>query len=151
MTQTYLEKIEPEKISQENDRPIAWHTLPEESVLQKLQTTPAGLSDQQVAERLTEFGPNTLPVKPPPTLPAVFLHQFLSPLIDILLVAGAVSSLLGEIKDAVFIFVVVLLNATIGTYQDIHADALESRPHIAAGIPLSDAFSFHRPGSHGDL
>jgi magnesium-transporting ATPase (P-type) len=133
MTQIYLEKI-----SQENGRPIAWQTLSEESVLQKLQTAPDGLSDEQVAERLAEFGPNTLPVKPPPTMLVVLLHQFLSPLIYILLVAGAVSSLLGEIKDAVFIFVVVLLNATIGTYQEWKAErsaaALQSLLKIYARV-----------------
>lgn len=137
MAVTYLREIEQDR-SDQDSRVMSWHALPEERVLEKLQTTPAGLSDQQVAERLAEFGPNTLPVKPPPTLPAVFLHQFLSPLIYILLVAGAVSSLLGEIKDAVFIFVVVLLNATIGTYQEWKAErsaaALQSLLKIYARV-----------------
>lgn len=131
------ERMQSDVLSQDNN----WHALPEEKILEKLQTTQDGLSDQQAARRLEEYGPNTLPVKPPPTLLAVLLHQFLSPLIYILLVAGVVSLLLGEIKDAVFIFIVVLLNAAIGTYQEWKAErsasALQSLLTINARVKRS--------------
>lgn len=47
---------------------IAWHAEPLEVVFRKLQSLPDGLSEEQVAERLREFGRNTLPAKEPPTL-----------------------------------------------------------------------------------
>ncbi|GAP09579.1 ATPase, P-type (transporting), HAD superfamily, subfamily IC [Bellilinea caldifistulae] len=101
---------------------IAWHAEPLEVVYRKLQSLPDGLSEEQVAERLREFGRNTLPTKEPPTLLQVFLHQFASPLIYILLIAGIVALLMQDYKDAVFIFAVILLNAVIGTIQEWRAE-----------------------------
>jgi len=101
---------------------IAWHAEPLEVVYRKLQSLPDGLSEEQVAERLREFGRNTLPTKEPPTLLQVFLHQFASPLIYILLIAGIVALLRQDYKDAVFIFAVILLNAVIGTIQEWRAE-----------------------------
>lgn len=122
----------------EQSSPPTWHTLQRETVLQRLQVTQDGLSDQQVTERQQEYGRNVLPVKPPPTLVELFLHQFFSPLIYILLAAGLVSLLLGDFKDAIFIFVVVLLNAGIGTYQEWKAEksaaALQSLLKIHARV-----------------
>lgn len=117
MTLAPLEKVEPQKGTRKNGRPMAWHTLTKENVLLKLQSRLNGLSDDQVDQRQQEFGPNILPGPQPPTLTVVFLHQFLDPVIDILLAAGGVSLLLGEIKEALFIFGAVVLNAGIGTYQ----------------------------------
>lgn len=97
---------------------IAWHAEPLEVVFRKLQSLPDGLSEEQVAERLREFGKNTLPAKEPPTFLQVFLHQFATPLIYILLIAGVVALLMQDYKDAVFIFAVILLNAVIGTVQE---------------------------------
>ncbi len=103
-------------------QPIPWHATPEEAVLVKLQTDLRGLSPVQVEERLREFGRNTLPERKPPTLFDIILHQFKSPLIYILLVAGVIALLTGDIKDAVFIVVVIVLNATIGTVQEYKAE-----------------------------
>lgn len=101
---------------------ISWHQLAEAEVLEKLQSDHQGLTEQQAAERLREFGPNRLPEKKPPGLILIFLHQFLSPLIYILLVAGGVSLLIGEFTDALFIFAVILLNAALGTFQEWKAE-----------------------------
>jgi len=101
---------------------IPWHATPEEKVLVKLQTDLRGLSPAQVEERLREFGRNTLPERKPPTLFDIILHQFKSPLIYILLIAGAIALLTGDIKDAVFILAVIVLNATIGTVQEYKAE-----------------------------
>ncbi len=101
---------------------ISWHLLAESEVLAKVQSDLHGLSEQQAAERLREFGPNSLPEKKPPGLVVIFLHQFLSPLIYILLAAGAISLLIGEFTDALFIFAVILLNALLGTFQEWKAE-----------------------------
>jgi magnesium-transporting ATPase (P-type) len=111
-----------------------WHTLPQETVLQRLQITGAGLSDQQVTKCQQEYGRNVLPVKAPPTLVELFLHQFFSPLIYILLAAGVVSVLLGDFKDAIFIFVVVLLNAYQEWKAEKSAAALQSLLKIQAQV-----------------
>lgn len=110
------------EFTQGGKKVIDWHAQPLEVVYRKLQSLPDGLSEEQVAERLREFGRNTLPAKEPPTLIQVFLHQFASPLIYILLIAGIVALLMQDYKDAVFIFAVILLNAVIGTIQEWRAE-----------------------------
>lgn len=104
------------------NQPIPWHAIAEDSVTRKLQSTLNGLAPQQVEERQLEFGRNALPERKPPTLFGIILHQFKSPLIYILLVAGAIALATGDVKDAVFILAVILLNATIGTVQEWRAE-----------------------------
>jgi calcium-translocating P-type ATPase len=100
----------------------AWHALSEPELLRKLETEPPGLTAEQVAERRREFGPNSLPTQAPPTFGVIFLRQFLSPLIYVLLAAGVVAALMGDASDAGFIFGVVLLNAGLGSFQEWKAE-----------------------------
>ncbi len=87
-------------------------------------TTPAviGLTSIEAEERLAELGPNTLPEPEPPSPLKVFLSQFRNPIIYILLLASALSFATGRIEDGLFILVVLLINASIGTYQEYSAD-----------------------------
>ena len=101
---------------------IPWHAIPDQEVQVKLQTGLGGLDAQQVEERLAEFGRNMLPEHKPPTLLEVILHQFKSPLIYILLIAAAIAVLTGDFKDAAFIMAVIVLNATIGAFQEYRAE-----------------------------
>lgn len=81
----------------------------------------AGLTTQQAQALLAEHGPNTLPETRPPSLAFVFFKQFLNPLIYILLLAAAVSLFLSDLKDAIFIGVVLLINGVIGAAQEYSA------------------------------
>lgn len=99
-----------------------WHALPLEAVLDAVQATGAGLTAAEAEARLRRDGPNLLPRKLPPTFAHVFVHQFQSPLIYILLAASLVSLGLQEWTDAGFIFGVLLINATIGTWQEWKAE-----------------------------
>ncbi|QQX89882.1 HAD-IC family P-type ATPase (plasmid) [Cupriavidus necator] len=83
---------------------------------------PPGLTTAQARARLAEVGRNVLPQSAPRSVVAVFLRQFLSPLIYILLAAAAVSLALGDLKDALFIGAVLLINGVIGTAQEHTAD-----------------------------
>lgn len=80
-----------------------------------------GLTNAEVRLRLNNYGPNTLPEARPLSFAAVFLRQFLSPLIYILVAAAAVAMLVGDVKDAGFIGVVLLLNGIIGAVQEYSA------------------------------
>ncbi len=101
---------------------IPWHSLAETEVSEKLETSSLGLTTLEAAVRQREFGRNTLPVGRQPTLVVIFLRQFLSPLIYILLAAGAVALALSDISDAVFIFGVVALDAVLGAAQEWKAE-----------------------------
>jgi magnesium-transporting ATPase (P-type) len=100
----------------------SWHALAADDVLQRLDSSTRGLAAEAVAARQAQYGRNELPTHRPPTLLAILLHQFLSPLIYILLAAAVVSVLLDDWVDAGFILVVVALNAGLGTFQEWRAE-----------------------------
>ncbi|HVA15504.1 MAG TPA: HAD-IC family P-type ATPase [Stellaceae bacterium] len=80
-----------------------------------------GLTTTEARSLLAEHGPNALPEARPPSFISVFFKQFLSPLIYILLAAAAVSLVIGDVKDALFIGVVLLINGVIGAVQEYSA------------------------------
>lgn len=81
-----------------------------------------GLTEQQVRDALERYGPNALPQPELPTVAAVFVRQFRSPLIYVLLIAALVSLGLGDLRDAAFIGLVLLINGAVGTAQEYSAD-----------------------------
>lgn len=97
--------------------------------------TAGGLTSDQAEAALQHFGPNRLPVVPPPTFLKVLALQFLSPLIYILMASAALSMVLSEITDALFIAVVLVINGIVGAIQEYSAgksaDALRAleQPH----------------------
>ncbi|MBP1846662.1 magnesium-transporting ATPase (P-type) [Rhizobium petrolearium] len=80
-----------------------------------------GLTSAEAVARLAEYGENLLPAPAAPSLIVIFLRQFRSPLIYILLLAAAVSLMVSEAEDAIFIGVVLLANGIIGTMQEYSA------------------------------
>ncbi|MBP1929096.1 magnesium-transporting ATPase (P-type) [Methanolinea mesophila] len=120
-----------------NER-ISWHSRPIEEVYERLCTGPSGLSEDEAEKRLEQYGPNVLPAKKPPGVLILFLRQFKSPLIYILLIAAVISYLLQDVKDAAFILLVVMLNAAIGLVQEWKAEQsahkLEKLLHITAQV-----------------
>lgn len=100
----------------------AWHALSHEATCARLQATTNGLSSGEAATRLAACGPNVIPHAAPPSPLRLFLRQFNSPLIYVLAAAAAVSLVGGEVKDAVFIGVVLIVNALIGAWQEWQAE-----------------------------
>jgi len=98
---------------------IFWYQLSKKEVVKTLKTnTESGLSKKEVLFRQKEFGKNKLPQKKPFSRLRIFLGQFQSPLIYILLIAGLISLIIKETTDAVVIFSVVLINSFIGYTQE---------------------------------
>ena len=77
--------------------PTDCHTRSEEDLCVHLKATRRGLSTQDVLAKQEAIGPNALSVKPPPTDLQIFVHQFLSSLISILLVTAGISLFIGEV------------------------------------------------------
>jgi len=99
-----------------------WHNLSAEDVLAKLGSAAAGLSAAEAAQRLAANGPNELKEGKRISPWRIFLGQFKSLIIWILIVAGVVSGVLGEVVDAIAILAIVVLNAVIGFYQEFNAE-----------------------------
>ncbi|MCC6464652.1 MAG: HAD-IC family P-type ATPase [Planctomycetes bacterium] len=98
------------------------HALDRAALLAALDTVEAGLSGAEAARRLSQFGPNELPRKKAAPFWLVYARQFLSPLVYILVGAAVLSVVLGDLTDAGFIGVVLLLNALIGGIQEFKAE-----------------------------
>lgn len=99
-----------------------WYQLSSQEALERVKSPKEGLSSREVQKRLEQYGKNKLPTKKAPSLFTLILRQFKSPLIYILLIAGIISLVIGSLEDAVFIFIVVLINAVVGTIQEFKAE-----------------------------
>ncbi|MBI2673685.1 MAG: HAD-IC family P-type ATPase [Candidatus Zambryskibacteria bacterium] len=97
---------------------IAWHTKPVSKVLEILKSSEHGLSSIEVKHRLEENGPNVLPESRPDNVALIFLRQFQSPLIYILLAAALAVFFIGEKTDGIVIITVLILNAVVGSIQE---------------------------------
>ena len=101
---------------------IKWHLLSVEEVMKNLGTSELGLSEREAKERLKKFGLNELKERKKVTPTKIFLRQFKSFLIVILLVAVIISFFLKEFVDAYAILAVLLMNAFLGFVQEYRAE-----------------------------
>jgi Ca2+-transporting ATPase len=93
----------------------------------------SGLSAKEAARRLAEYGPNELRVARMVSPWSVLLEQFKNVLILILLVAVALSAILGHATEAAVIAVIVLFAALLGFAQEYRAErTLEALRQMAA-------------------
>lgn len=106
-----------------------YYTQSVEESLLDLDCTAEGLTTAQVEKRQKHYGKNVIPETKKPSLLSIFLEQFKSPIIYILLIASIVSFAIKEFTDGGFILAVLFINAFIGTYQEYtaaqRADALK--------------------------
>ena len=80
-----------------------------------------GLTTAEVEKRLSKFGPNILPEKPPPSDISIFLSQLKNPLIYVLIFAGLATFFLKHFSDAVIIAMAVIINTILGFFQERRA------------------------------
>ena len=99
-----------------------WQSLPLPEVLNRLETTPLGLSYAAADAVRSGAGPNLLPDARRCTL-LIALSQLNSPRIHLLLIAAVVSAFTGELSDAAFVCVVLVVNTAIGTWQEGQAES----------------------------
>lgn len=85
----------------------------------------SGLSDAAVKNRLKKFGPNQLSVRSVSAL-QIFLRQFKSAFIYLILAALVVTLLLGETLDALMIFIFLTVNTTLGFFQEYRSERVAS-------------------------
>ncbi len=93
----------------------------------------SGLSSEQAEKLLLEKGENVLEEQGKKSIFAVFLGQFADLLVVILIAAAVISMLSGNVESTVVIFVVIILNAILGTVQYVKAEkSLDSLKELSA-------------------
>ncbi|WP_455217430.1 calcium-translocating P-type ATPase, PMCA-type [Kaarinaea lacus] len=128
-----------------NDNTIisAAFTFDAEVVAQKLGVDcDTGLNRQQVMAYQQRYGANRLPEMPPRKAWRVFISQFKSVLIMVLIGAAVLAALTANLKDAIIILTVVVINAFVGFYQEYRAEqsltALKKMLPIKANVRRED-------------
>ena len=95
--------------------------LPPDDVLARLGSSTDGLSSEDVAERLRQFGPNALGTHRVRAA-AVLLRQIRNPILILLLGAALVSGLTGGGTNALIIAVIVALSVGLGFFNEYRAE-----------------------------
>ncbi len=111
----------------------SWHNLDIPQVFVSLDSRREGLIQDEANQRLVRFGRNELAERKKISPWLIFLEQFKNFLIIILLVAVALSAFLGEVADAIVIFVIVIFAAGLSFIQEYRAEkAMEALKRMAA-------------------
>src|SRR3989344_3572011 len=95
-----------------------WHTKKIIEIFKLLYSSEHGLTKEEVEKRLKEHGLNKLPEAKADRLAVIFLRQFKSPLIYILLAAAFFVFAINEVVDGSIILFVLIFNAVVGTIQE---------------------------------
>lgn len=96
----------------------SWHSRSSTAVIEELRSSERGLSSAEATLRLKQYGRNKLPEARVDSVFVIFLRQFQSPLIYILVAASIVVFMIGEVVDGSIILAVLLFNAIVGTIQE---------------------------------
>ncbi|MCD6215202.1 MAG: HAD-IC family P-type ATPase, partial [Candidatus Desulfofervidus sp.] len=115
------------------DKEEQWHLLSPEEVLQRLRTTEAGLSSEEVEKRQQRYGKNEITTAGDRiSILKILIAQF-NALIIILLVATAISAAFGNMIDAAVIFGAVILCVALGFLFEFRSEkALRALKEMAA-------------------
>ena len=101
---------------------LHWYSLSKEDILAKLKTDENGLTTKEANKRLERDGKNTLPKKEKDSVWKIFFNEFKNPILILLLVAVIASFIGNEPIEAIAIILIVLVDVTMGTYQENKAN-----------------------------
>lgn len=96
-----------------------WHNISWQETVKILKTNQeTGLKEKEIKARQKKWGLNLLPKEEPLSQTKIFIEQFKSPLIYILVIAGAATLFFREFTDGIVIFGAVILNTFVGFLQE---------------------------------
>jgi P-type Mg2+ transporter len=101
-----------------NHNQTPFWSLPSPELLQQLQTTPQGLTGNEVRQRLLRYGSNRLKPEKKSDALTLLLAQFKSPIILILIFAAGLSLFLHDPIDATIILLIILVSGLLGFWQE---------------------------------
>lgn len=116
------------------DLDTAYHCETADTALEGMQSdAAAGLTSEEAAARLQEYGPNELRAAERTPAWRMFLGQFNDFMIWVLFAAVAISAIEGQVPEAVAILTILLLNGVLGFVQEYRAEqALEALKQMSA-------------------
>jgi Mg2+-importing ATPase len=129
----------------------AFWTQPLDALLRVLDTSPAGLSQDQAAARLRDYGPNVLRPRPQRAVVFEYLSRFSNPLVLVLLAASIGSALTGDAPSAAIIVVIVAISATLDFVQEHRAGRAAERLRQTVAVHVSvlrDGVAVDVPAEH---
>lgn len=91
-------------------------------VARLLGSSPAGLSPETAAQRLTEYGENQIADAKQKTIWQMLGHQLTDVMILVLIAAAVISSVVGEVNSSYVIVAIIVLNAIVGFVQEFRAE-----------------------------
>jgi len=130
-------------------------SLPAAEISHALASGPEGLTQAEAGRRLGQYGPNTLEVRRRGSAVALFLGQFKSPIVLILIFASILSAFLRDWTDSLIVVGIVVASATLSFYQEFNAgqaaERLRARVQVKAallrdGAPVSVPMADVVPG-----
>ena len=109
------------------------YQMKKEDVLKMLGTDENGLTQNQAKENQKKYGKNELAEGKKKNPFILFLEQYKDFLVIILIIAAIISGVLGDMESVIVIFVVITINAILGTVQHIKAEqSLDSLKEMSA-------------------
>jgi Ca2+-transporting ATPase len=116
-----------------DEKKQAWHALPAGEVLKHLGVQEEGLTSEEAAKRLSQYGENQLQEAPRPTFWQMLWAQLNNFVVIMLIIASIISAVLGDYVEAAAIMAIVVLNAILGIVQESRAEeALAALQKLAA-------------------
>ncbi len=105
---------------------LSFWSEPQSDILKELKTTQEGLNEEEAEERGIEYGLNALKPRKRKSHFFMFLMQFKSPIIILLLITSILAFILQDSLDAIIIIVILFISTTLGFWQENKAtDAIE--------------------------
>jgi Ca2+-transporting ATPase len=120
---TRMERRMSDPKQSELQREMAWHTLEADETLARLQSDlQRGLSAGKAQQRLQRYGPNELVDRGGVSPWRILWGQLTSIMVVILIVAGVIAAVLGDLEDTIVILALVIINTLIGFTQEYRAE-----------------------------
>ncbi|MCX7779024.1 MAG: cation-transporting P-type ATPase [Patescibacteria group bacterium] len=92
-------------------------------IFDEWQTSENGLNEEEAKSRLVKYGRNELEIKKI-SLFSLWLRQFKNSMIYLLFTASFISLVLGEWVDALIIFIILIINSTLGFIQEYKTERI---------------------------
>ncbi len=93
-------------------------------IFDELKTSEKGLSKEEAKNRIDKYGKNVLTGKKSTSIFILFLNQFKDVLVILLLVAAALSLIIGNYIDGSIMITIAVINSVIGLYQEYKAEKI---------------------------